>query len=78
MKALMLLSSLAALASGSARAADSPWVGTWRLDAARSHFTGDTFSYSKAANGMLRYSDGSAAGYEFAIDGKPYKHRRPS
>src|SRR5215475_6461373 len=73
MKALTLSLSLAAFACGSALAADSPWVGTWKLDPAKSHFTGDTFSYSKAANGMLRYSDGSAGGYEFAIDGKPYK-----
>jgi len=72
MKALMLCS-LAALTCGSALAADSPWVGTWKLDPAKSHFTGDTFSYSQAANGMLRYADGSAGGYEFAIDGKPYK-----
>jgi hypothetical protein len=69
----MLFVSLAALGCGSAFAADSPWVGTWKLDPAKSHFTGDTFTYSKAANGLMRYSDGSAADYDFAVDGKPYK-----
>ena len=73
MKALMLSCSLAALACGSALAADSPWVGTWKLDPAKSHFTGDTFTYSKAANGMMHYADGSASDYDFAVDGKPYK-----
>jgi hypothetical protein len=73
MKALTLSLSLAAFACGSALAADSPWVGTWKLDPAKSHFTGDTFTYSKAANGMMRYSDGSASDYDFAVDGKPYK-----
>jgi hypothetical protein len=73
MKALILSCSLAAFACGTALAAESPWVGTWKLDPAKSHFIGDTFTYSKAANGLMHYADGSASDYDFAVDGKPYK-----
>lgn len=59
-------------ASLPAFAADSPWVGTWKLDAAKSHLVGDTFSYSKAPNGMLHMAY-STDSYDFAIDGKDYK-----
>ncbi len=53
-------------------AATNPWLGTWKLDPAKSHFTGATFTYSKAANGMMHYADGSTASYDFNIDGKEY------
>ncbi len=53
-------------------AADNPWAGTWKLDVSRSHFAGYTFSYSKNANGMMVYDDGSPEPFTFAIDGKPY------
>ena len=56
-----------------ALAADNPWVGTWKLDAAKSHFTGDTFTYSKGPNGLIHYSDGSTTQYDFGTDGKEYK-----
>lgn len=55
------------------RSADNPWIGTWKLDPAKSHFTGDTFTYSKLANGMMHFTDGSTVSYDFAIDGKPRK-----
>ena len=73
MKALILSCSLAAFACGTALAAESPWVGTWKLDVAKSNFTGDTFTYSKGANGLMHFSDGSTTDYDFAADGKPYK-----
>ncbi len=52
-------------------AADNPWVGTWKLDPAKSHLTGDTFTYSKLSNGMMRYDDGPNK-RDFGIDGKEY------
>lgn len=61
------------LTSISATAADNPWLGTWKLDTAKSQFTGDTFTYSKTANGLMHYSDGSTISWDFGIDGKPYK-----
>jgi hypothetical protein len=73
MKRSLLICALMLLAIAPAFAADSPWVGTWKLDPSKSHFTGDTFTYSKASNGMMHFSDGSTINYDFAIDGKPYK-----
>lgn len=73
MKRLFLAFSLAAFAVLPALAADNPWVGTWKLDPAKSHFTGDTFAYSEAPNGMMHFSDGSTISYDFGIDGKTYK-----
>lgn len=73
MKKLSLVCALVFFAALPALAAENPWIGTWKLDPAKSHFTGDTFTYSKAANGMMHYSDGSVASFDFAIDGKEYK-----
>ena len=70
MKNLILAVAICAAVSGSALAADSPFAGTWKLDIAKSHFTGDTMDYTKTATGMHFY-DG-AIGYDFAMDGKDY------
>ena len=64
---------LLALVAGTAAAADSPWNGTWKLDAAKSHLTGQTFTYSKGPGEMLHYEDGSTASFDFGLDGKEYK-----
>ncbi len=73
MKINWMIGSLIALSAGAAFAADSPWVGTWKVDPQRSHFTGQTFTYSRAPKGMLHYEDGSSASFDFRPDGKPYK-----
>jgi hypothetical protein len=73
MKMTLILSSVLALHTGLALAVDSPWNGTWKLDPAQSHFTGDTFTLAQGPGNMLRYSDGSTASYDFGIDGKEYK-----
>ena len=52
-------------------AADNPWFGTWKLDVAKSHMTGDTFTYSKAANGMVHYSNGPIS-FDFTANGIDY------
>jgi hypothetical protein len=72
MRKLLLAFALLAVPALSAAAANNPWTGTWKLDPAQSHFTGDTFTYTKAANGLLRFSDGSTESYDFGIDGKEY------
>ena len=72
MRKLILAAALCTLTSLPALAADSPWAGTWKLDPARSHFTGETFTYSRSANGMMHYSNGSSENYDFAPDGKDY------
>ena len=73
MKKLLLACALFATSFLSALAADNPWIGTWKLDLAKSQFTGETFSYSKSANGLMHYSDGSTISFDFGIDGKEYK-----
>jgi hypothetical protein len=73
MRKFLLALALLAVPVLSAAAADNPWVGSWKLDPAKSQFTGDTFTYSKAANGLLHFSDGSTENYDFGIDGKEYK-----
>lgn len=73
MKTILLLCSLLALPSGAAVAADSPWIGTWKFNADKSHLTGQTFTYSKGPGGLLHYEDGSTASFDFGLDGKEYK-----
>ena len=70
MKQFVLAAAICVAVSGAAMAADSPFAGTWNLNLAMSHFTGDTFDYSKTATG-LHYDDGAEA-YDFAINGKDY------
>ena len=72
MKKTMFACSLALCAALPAVAADNPWVGTWKLDPAKSHFTGDTFTMSKGTDGKMHYSDGSTTAYDFGLDGKEY------
>jgi len=72
MKKILFSFALLALASTTVFAADSPWAGTWKLDLSKSHFTGDTFTYSKTSTGMMHYSDGSTTSFDFGTDGKPY------
>jgi hypothetical protein len=73
MKKFLLICAFALFATLPVLAADNPWIGAWKLDPAKSHFTGDTFTYSKAANGMMHFSDGSTFNFDFNIDGKEYK-----
>lgn len=61
----------AALTLSGVAYAESPFVGSWKMDAAKSTFTGDTMTYTKTATGY-HYSNGSTVAYDFADDGKPY------
>jgi hypothetical protein len=73
MRTTLVLCSLLTLPAGSALAAQSPWDGTWKLDADKSHLTGQTFTYSKGPGELLHYEDGSTASFDFGLDGKEYK-----
>lgn len=59
-----------ALAAAPCFAAGQSWNGTWKLNVAKSKFTGDTFTIEAKGN-MMQYSNGVVS-YEFACDGKPY------
>jgi hypothetical protein len=69
MKKLVLICILALTLP--ALAADSPFTGTWKLDPSKGHLTGDTFTYSKAPNGLMHYDSGATSS-DFGIDGKEY------
>jgi len=69
----LLLACPIALHSFAAVGAEIPWAGTWKLDVARSHQAGETVSFSKRPDGLVRYSDGSAFRYDFRVDGTEYK-----
>jgi hypothetical protein len=73
MRTALILCSLLALPPAAAFAADSPWNGTWTLDPARSHLTGQTFTLTGRPGGMLHYEDGSSASFDFGLDGKEYQ-----
>jgi hypothetical protein len=62
---------LAVLGTCSLASAQNPFVGTWKLNQAKSHLTGRTVTYSSAANGTIRET--TAVGtYTFKTDGQPY------
>ena len=61
---------LACLLTTSAFAA-SPWDGTWKLNRAKSHMTGETYTWTKLPDGMWETSFGKLK-VKFAPDGKPY------
>jgi len=73
MKRLLLACAFIALPSLAAVGAEVPWAGTWKLDVAKSHQTGEAVSFSKRPDGLIRYSDGTALRYDFRVDGKEYK-----
>jgi hypothetical protein len=66
-----LLFALIALCPFSVALADSPFDGTWKLDPAKSHLTGDTMTFEDAGNGSLKYTD-SAQTYTFKPDGSSF------
>jgi hypothetical protein len=55
----------------SAAWADSPFDGTWQLNAAKSQLAGDTMSIDDAGGGTLKYTD-SDQSYSFKPDGSPF------
>ena len=73
MRTTLIVCTLLALPGGAVCAADSPWNGTWKLDAAKSHLTGQTITYTERPGGMLHYEDGSSVSFDFGLDGKEYK-----
>jgi hypothetical protein len=68
-KRICLALSLASIASlaGILAAAENPFIGTWKLNPAKSKFTGDSVTYEKTAAGMRWSAAGQS--YEFKMDG---------
>lgn len=51
--------------------AESPFVGTWKLNQEKSHLAGSTLKFSPAANGMLRETIAEGS-FTFKTDGQNY------
>ena len=51
--------------------AQNPFVGTWKLNQAKSHLTGDTVTYSTSADGAMKETTAFGS-YTFKTDGQPY------
>jgi hypothetical protein len=62
---------ITALIAASAAAADNPFLGTWKLNPAKSKFTGTTTTFEQTPDGEIRMSQG-ALSYTFKTDGKEY------
>lgn len=62
---------IAACAGVPAFAGTNPWFGTWKMDTAKSHLAGGTFSYTKESNGLDQYSNGVEQ-YDFTANGHDY------
>jgi len=71
MKSFALALVLLAISTSAALAADSPFVGTWKLNVGKSKLAGNTFTYTATATGF-QYSNGSTVKFDFATDGKDY------
>jgi hypothetical protein len=56
---------------GSLAAAENPFAGTWKLNPAKSKFTGDTMKFEKTPTGAIKWT-GSGMTYTFNVDGKEY------
>ena len=59
------------LAAPASLLAASPWDGSWKLDLSRSHYEGQSFTYSKGMGTHWKVTAGNVA-FEFGTDGKPY------
>ena len=51
--------------------AQNAFVGTWKLNQAKSHLTGNTVTYSTAADGTMKETT-AVGSYTFKTDGRPY------
>jgi hypothetical protein len=69
MRAIAL--SLVTFFACSAAWADSPFDGTWQLNASKSQLAGDTMSFEDAGGGTLKYTD-SDQSYSFKPDGSSF------
>jgi hypothetical protein len=62
---------LAILCCCTVASAQSAFVGTWKLNQAKSHLTGDTVTYSSTAEGTMKETT-AVGSYTFKTDGRPY------
>ena len=69
---LLLAAAFLTLTAAPALAADSPFVGSWKINIAKSSLQGDTFSDKSLPGGKFEYSYGTSTHYTFACDGTSF------
>jgi len=72
MKKRVLCACAALVMAAPCFAVGQSWDGTWKLNEAKSKFTGGTYVIEDKGNGMMHVIRGNQT-YDFACDGKPYK-----
>jgi hypothetical protein len=70
-KRIWMLVVLSVIFAAYVSAAESPFAGSWKLNPAKSKFTGETVRYETAPAGMIRET-ASGISYTFKTDGKEY------
>lgn len=73
MKVLRCAALALAFFSATVCAAENPFVGSWKFDAARSKLVAETVQYRDLGGGRMHFSNGATLSYDFALDGKDYK-----
>lgn len=73
MKALRSAVLALAFFSATVCAAENPFVGSWKFDAARSKLVAETIQYRDMGGGRMHFSNGATLDYDFALDGKDHK-----
>jgi hypothetical protein len=68
---LQILCIVAAAVSATAAFAQNPFIGDWKQNNEKSHFTGDIIQFSPASDGAIKYS-AETRSYTFKTDGKEY------
>jgi hypothetical protein len=68
---MQILCIVAIAASAAAAFAQSPFVGDWKMNNDKSHFTGDVIQFSPAPDGAIKFT-AETRSYTFKTDGKEY------
>jgi hypothetical protein len=55
MKKLLLACNVVVVSAVSTFAAENPWIGSWKLDPSKSHYSGYKIAYSKLESGLYRF-----------------------
>ena len=71
LRAAVLLLALVGMGASVLCASDPPYVGSWKLNPAKSEFGETTVTYEKMADGQMKFT-GDGQSYMFKPDGKEY------
>ena len=72
MRRSLLVFALGIVGSVPSGAANNPFVGTWKLDPARSSYPSSTFTYTKLDNGSYHFTVSDGPSFDIGFEGKEY------